>query len=158
MALVPIWLHVLGVVIWVGGLAWQAHVMAPLARRGEARLFAAAARRARPVTWTAVAVVALTGFYNVTRLGSLEQVMASGAGLALAGKFMLVLAAVALAAQRDFAHVPRLVRATITAAAGREDATSILRTIAWLDRVTLVLATVIIYLGLFVSRGRITGP
>ena len=99
----------LGVVIWIGGVAWQAHVLAPLARRGDARVFAEAARRARPVTWTAVSVVVLTGFYNVTRLGSLETVMQSGAGLALAGKFMLVLAAVALAAQRDFAHVPRLV-------------------------------------------------
>lgn len=151
MALVPIWLHVLGVVVWVGGLAWQAHVLAPLARRGEVRLFAEAARRARPVTWTAVTVVALTGFYNVTQLGSLPEVMESGAGLALAGKFMLVLAAVALAAQRDFAHVPRLVRAT--ASGSGEDPARILRTIAWLDRGVLLLALVIVYLGLFVSRG-----
>jgi putative copper export protein len=154
MALVPTWLHVLGVVVWVGGLAWQAHVLAPLARRGEARLFATAASRARPVTWVAVSVVALTGFYNVTRLGPLEQVMQSGAGLALAGKFMLVLAAVALAAQRDFAHVPRLVRATTPAASDAEDPAPILRTIAWLDRITLVLAVAITYLGLFVSRGK----
>jgi len=154
MALVPIWLHVLGVVVWVGGLAWQAHVLAPLARRGEGRLFAEAARRARPVTWTAIAIVALTGFYNVTQLGALEQVMRSGAGLALAGKFMLVLLAVALAAQRDFAHVPRLVRV-----AGSDDATSVLRAISWLDRLTLLLAIAIIYLGLFVSRGKaITSP
>jgi uncharacterized membrane protein len=151
MALVPIWLHVLGVVIWIGGVAWQAHVLAPLARRGETRVFAEAARRARPVTWTAVAIVALTGFYNVTRLGSLETVMQTGAGLALAGKFMLVLAAVALAAQRDFAHVPRLVRAT--AARGDESASSIVGAIAWLDRAVLLLAVVIVYLGLFVSRG-----
>jgi uncharacterized membrane protein len=155
MALVPIWLHVLGVVIWVGGLAWQAHVLAPLARRGEGRLFAEAARRARPVTWTAIAIVALTGFYNVTQLGALEQVMRSGAGLALAGKFMLVLLAVALAAQRDFAHVPRLVRATTGATATSEDdPASVLRMISWLDRLTLLLAITIIYLGLFVSRGR----
>jgi uncharacterized membrane protein len=152
--LVAIWLHVLGVVIWIGGLAWQAHVLAPLARRGEVRLFAEAARRARPVTWTAVAVVALTGFYNVTQLGALDQVMQSGAGLALAGKFMLVLAAVALAAQRDFAHVPRLVRAAAANDAGAADIAPVLRTIAWLDRLTLVLAIVIIYLGLFVSRGK----
>jgi len=84
---------VLGVVIWIGGVAWQAHVLAPLARRGEARVFAEAARRARPVTWTAVALVVLTGFYNVTQLGSLQAVMESGAGLALAGKFILVIAA-----------------------------------------------------------------
>ena len=152
--LLPIWLHVLGVVIWIGGLAWQAHVLAPMARRGEARLFAAAARRARLVTWIAVAVVALTGFYNVTRLGSVAQVMESGAGLALAGKFMLVLAAVAIAAQRDFAHVPRLVRATAPGAIDADDPASILRSIAWLDRLTLVLALAIVYLGLFVSRAK----
>lgn len=140
----------LGVVVWVGGLAWQAHVLAPAARGGDARLFAEAARRARPVTWTAVAVVVLTGFYNVTRLGSLAAVMDSGAGLALAGKFMLVLAAVAMAAQRDFAHVPRLARATRTSDA--LDASATLRSIAWLDRVTLALSLAVIYLGLFVSR------
>jgi uncharacterized membrane protein len=150
MALVPIWLHVLGVVTWIGGLLWQAHVLAPLARRGDARMFALAARRALPATWTAISIVALTGFYNVTRLGPLEQVMQSGAGLALAGKFMLVLVAVSLAAQRDFAHVPRLVRAT---SAG-EDSTSTLKAIAWLDRAVILLAIVIVYLGLFVSRAK----
>jgi len=154
MALLPIWLHVLGVITWVGGLVWQAHVLLPLARHGEVRHCAAVARRARPVTWAAVAIVALTGFYNVTRLGSLERVMQTGAGLALAGKFMLVLAMVALAAQRDFAHVPRLVRA----AAGAEDPEAVLRAIAWLDRLVLALALVIVYLGLFVSRAGLTAP
>ena len=150
MTLVPVWLHVLGVVTWIGGLVWQAHVLGPLARQGEVRVFAAAARRARPVTWTAIAVVALTGFYNVTRLGPLDTVLESGAGLALAGKFMLVLAAVALAGQRDFAQVPRLMRAT----AGGDDAAAALRAIAWLDRLVLLLALAIVYLGLFVSRAR----
>src|SRR5262249_44098364 len=126
----------------------------PLARQGEIRLFAAAARRARPVTWTAVVVVALTGFYNVTRLPGLEATMQSGAGLALAGKFMLVLAAVALAAQRDFAQVPRLSRAVSRS----EDPVPALRAIAWLDRLVLVLAIVIVYLGLFVSRASLTVP
>ena len=154
MRLVAIWMHVLGVTTWVGGLAWQAHVLMPLARRGEVGVFASAARRARPATWTAVAVVVLTGFYNVTRLGPLEAVMQSGAGLALAGKFMLVLAAIALAAQRDFAQVPRLARA----AAGAEDPGVVLRAIAWLDRLVLVLAVAIVYLGLFVSRAALTTP
>jgi uncharacterized membrane protein len=114
------------------------------------RLFTEAARRARPVTWIAIGVVALTGFYNVTQLGPLQQVMERGTGLALAGKFMLVLAAIAVAAQRDFAHVPRLTRAL--GRTGDEAPATVLRTIAWLDRVTLGLAALIIYLGLFVSR------
>ena len=151
MALVLVWLHVLGVVVWIGGLAWQAHVLAPLARRGDVRVFADAARRARPVTWTAIVLVVLTGFSNVTELGPWQRVMESGAGVALAGKFILVLAAIAVASQRDFAHVPRLSRAV----AGTEtvDPTAVLRSIVWLDRIVLLLALVIMYLGVFVSRG-----
>jgi uncharacterized membrane protein len=150
-ALAAVFLHVLGVVIWIGGTMYQAHVLLPAARHGNAMPFAEAAVRARPVTWTAVALVVLTGFYNVTELGSLERVMQSGAGLMLAAKFTLVILAVAVAAQRDFAHVP-LLRAALASAG---DATAPLRTIARLDRIILVLAIVVIWLGLAVSRTRL---
>ena len=93
-------------------------------------------------------MVALTGFYNVTRLGPLERVLESGAGLLLAGKFVLVLAAVALAAQRDFALVPRLGRAVVEG----QDPAYLLGRIAWLDRLVLGLAVAIAYLGVAVSR------
>ncbi len=148
MRLVSVWLHVLGIVAWIGGLAYQAHVLGPAARRGGAGVFAEAARRGRPIAWTAVAVVALTGFYNVTRLGPLERVMESGAGLLLAGKIVLVLGAVALAAQRDFALVPRLGRALVEG----QDPAHALRRIAWVDRLVLLLAVAIAYLGVAVSR------
>lgn len=148
MRLLVLWVHVVGAVVWIGGVACQAHVLGPAARRGDARTFADAARRARPVTWTAVALVVLSGFYNVTQLGSLERVMASGAGLILAAKFGLVIVAVALAAQRDFAHVPVLAAAVRDGA----DAAPALAAVARLDRVVLALALVVIYLGLAVSR------
>jgi uncharacterized membrane protein len=148
LALLVVWLHLLGVVVWVGGLMYQAHVLLPAARRGGVGMFAEVLRRGRPVTWTAIALVTLTGFYNVTRLGPLESVMASGAALALALKFMLVLAAIAVSGQRDFAQVPRLARAL---AAG-DDPRPALSAIAWMDRVVLLLAVVIVYLGLAVSR------
>ena len=146
--LVVLWLHVLGAIVWVGGLMYQAHVLLPAARRGSAGLFADAARRGRPIAWTAIALVVLTGFYNVTRLGPVERVMESGTGLVLAVKFILVLAAVALAGQRDFAQLPRLARAL----AAREDPARALGVIAWLDRAVLLLAVVIVYLGLAISR------
>jgi putative copper export protein len=130
--------------VWIGGIAYQSHVLLPAARRaGEPAVFAAAARRGRRVGWSAAGVVVLTGLYNVTRLGPLERVMASGAGVALAGKFILVLAMISLAAQRDFGQVPRL--ATL-------EARRALNAIAWLDRVVLLLAAAVIYLGLAVSR------
>jgi uncharacterized membrane protein len=146
--LLALWLHVLGVVVWLGALMYQAHVLLPLARRGEVTLFADATRRQRPIAWTALSVTVLTGFYNVTRLGSLERVMESGAALLLAGKFILVLIVVALAASRDFTHVTRLALAIQT----HSDPTPALRTITHLDRLTIVLAIVIVYLGLAISR------
>ena len=148
MRVVILWVHVVAAMVWVGGVAYQAHVLMPAARRGGAALFAEAARRARPVTWTAIALVMLSGFYNVTQLGSLERVMQSGAGLLLAAKFTLVILAVALASQRDFAQVTLLNHAV---ASGGDPAPA-LRAIARLDRIVLVLALVVIYLGLAVSR------
>ena len=137
-----------GAVVWIGGLAYQTHVLLPAARRGDPRTFAQAARRARPTTWTAVALVALSGFYNVTQLGSLEHAMQSGAGPLLAAKLGLVIVAVTLAAQRDFAQVPILDAAIV----GGGDAARVLATITRLDRIVLLLALIIIYLGLAVSR------
>ena len=145
--LVSLWLHLLGIVTWIGGLMYQAHVLLPATRRDAVPL-AAALRRGRRVTWIAIALVAATGLYNVTWLGPLERMLETGAALLLAVKFMLVLVAVAVAGQRDFAQVPRLARAV---AAG-EDPQPALSAIVWLDRVVLLLAVVIVYLGLAVSR------
>jgi uncharacterized membrane protein len=147
-SLVSVWLHLLGVVVWIGGVMYQAHVLVPAARRNAATPLMEMLRRARRVTWVAIALVVLTGFYNVTLLGPLDRALQSGAVLLLALKFMLVLAAVGVAGQRDFAQVPRLARAL---AAG-EDPGPALSAIAWMDRVVLLLALVIVYLGLAVSR------
>jgi putative copper export protein len=146
--LLVLWLHLFGAIIWVGGLVYQTHVLLPVARRGDASGFLDAATRARPATWTAITLVVLTGFSNVTQLGSIERAMESGAGLALAAKFFLVILAVALASQRDFAQLARLRRAV----SGAEAPTGALTAIAWLDRIVLILAAAIVYLGLAVSR------
>jgi uncharacterized membrane protein len=146
--LVVLWVHVLGVVVWLGGVLYQAHVLMPLARRGAASTFAEAARRQRPFAWAALCLVVLSGFYNVTRLGPVESVMASGAGLLLAGKFILVLILIAVSAQRDFTQVVRLGLALRV----QDDPVPVLRAIARLDRIAIVLALVIVYLGLAVSR------
>lgn len=148
MKLLVVWLHVLGVVVWFGALLYQAHVLMPMARRGQVGTFVEAARRQRPVSWVALALVVLTGFYNVTRLGPLERVLEGGAGLFLAGKFMLVVLVIPLTATRDFTHLVRLQLALQT----NEDPTRPLKAITWLDRVAILLALAITYLGLAISR------
>ena len=148
MTLLALWVHLLGMVVWLGGVLYQAHILLPMARRTGAATFAAAAHRQRPIAWIALGLVVLTGLYNVTRLGPLERVMQSGAGQLLAGKFMLVLVLIAIAAQRDFTQLVRLHIALQT----NQDPAPALRAIAWLDRITILLAVVIVYLGLAVSR------
>ena len=148
MRLLVLWLHVVGVVVWIGGLMYQTHVLLPAARRGGAAAFVEAVRRGRRATWTAIAVVVLTGFYNVTQLGSVERVVQSGAGLMVTGKFILVIAAVTIASQRDFSQLGRLDRAV----RGAEDPVPVLRALAMMDRAVLVLALVIVYLGLAIAR------
>jgi uncharacterized membrane protein len=151
-ALVVLWAHLLGMAVWLGGVMYQAHVLMPMARRSDgpsgAATFLGAARRQRPIGWTALALVVLSGLYNVTQLGPIDRVMQSGAGLLLAGKFIFVLLLIMIAAQRDFTHLVRLHLALTT----NEDPTPTLRSITLLDRVTIVLAALIIYLGLAVSR------
>jgi len=146
--LLAVWLHVLGVVVWLGGLVGQALLLPSSARAGQTVWVAEAARRARPVAWTALAAVVLTGLYNVTHLGPMEEVLASGIALMLAGKFVLVLVVIALSAHRDFAEVPRLRRAL---AAGGDPAAA-LGAIVRLDRVVIGLGVVIVYLGVAVAR------
>ena len=74
--------------------------------------------------------------------------METGAGLMLAGKFTLVILAVALASQRDFAQVTLLNAALASGA----DPARPLRAIARLDGLVLLLGLIVIYLGLAVSR------
>ncbi len=148
MTLLALWGHVVGVVVWLGAAMYQVHVLLPLARRGDVATFAEAARRQRPIGWTALAVVVLTGFYNVTRLGPLDRVMESGAGLILAGKFILVVLIIPIVATRDFTYLVRLHLALATHA----DPTPTLNTIVRLDRAVIVLGVLIVYLGLAVSR------
>jgi uncharacterized membrane protein len=146
--LLVLWLHLVGAVVWIGGLAYQTHVLLPAARGGAVAPFADAARRARPTTWLAIVAVVLTGFYNVTRLGPIDRVMQSGAGMMVVAKFGLVILAVAVAAQRDFARLAAL--RAILAAGG--DPAPALRAIARLDRLVLLIGLVAIYLGLAISR------
>jgi len=64
-ALLSVWLHLLGIVAWIGGLMYQTHVLGPAARRGAAGVFAEAARGGRPVAWTAIAVEMSVGLESV---------------------------------------------------------------------------------------------
>lgn len=67
-------LHVLGVVIWIGGVAMATTVVLPMVRRGDLgpdrlRVFQAVEHRFVWQARTAVIVVGLSGLYMTARLG-----------------------------------------------------------------------------------------
>ncbi len=62
-SLVSVWLHVLGVVVWIGGLTYQAHVVMPQARRHGATPPAQMPRRGTRVTLVAIPLGGPAGVY-----------------------------------------------------------------------------------------------
>jgi uncharacterized membrane protein len=141
MRLVVVWLHVLGAAAWIGGLVHQSHLVAPAAARGgreSLRLLV----RGRAVAWGAWLVLIVTGLENLRRVGLSSPW--------LAAKLMAVIALLALAAHRDFAALPRAVRAVDD---GGDPATA-LSGVRALDRVVLLLGLAVLFLAVGVARGR----
>jgi uncharacterized membrane protein len=70
---VILWLHLLAVVVWVGGLVFQCLVVWPILSRATTgrdrlRLGLILEARFRTVMWPAVGLALLTGLYNVMQL------------------------------------------------------------------------------------------
>ncbi len=136
-----VWLHVLAAAVWVGGLVYATHLVIPALARGD-RACLPLLGRARMTAWAALGLLVMTGLENLrhVRLES-PWVMA---------KLFLVLVLLALAAHRDFALVPRVTR---DVEQGVRPATA-LAGVRWLDRVLLLLAVVVLFLGVGIARGR----
>jgi putative copper export protein len=139
--LVVVWLHVVAAAAWVGGILYAGHLVVPAAGRG-ARDALALLRRGRVVSWAAVALLLVTGLENLRSAAVITPW--------LAGKLVLVIAVLALAAHRDFGALPRAARA-IDQGSDPGRALAVVRT---LDRAVLVLALAVLFLAVGIARGR----
>lgn len=113
-----LWLHLLGVVVWIGGLIFQLMVVVPTLKLepfllDRLRYGVSLAVRFRYVMWPAVGLVLLTGFYNVINvLYAISQAggrVPSGFISVLGVKLSLVVAMIVLQTLQRFAVHPRLV-------------------------------------------------
>ena len=138
--LVIVWFHVVAAAAWVGGVLYASHLVVPAVRRGVRDGLPLLAR-GRVVAWAALAILVVTGLENLRRAPLSPW---------LAAKLVVVLALLALAAHRDFALLPRAIRAV------EEGATpaAALSSVRALDRVVLLLALVVLFLAVGVARGR----
>jgi putative copper resistance protein D len=139
--IVVVWLHLVGAVVWVGGLLYVSHLVVPALARGE-RAYLGLLVRGRVVAWAAIGLLLVTGLDNLRR-ARLDSPW-------LIGKLLLAMVLLALAAHRDFGLLPRVRReieqgvAPALALAG----------IRGLDRVLVLLAAAILFLAVGVARGR----
>ena len=111
-----LFLHVLAVLTWVGGLVYQVVVVAPLAGKGVVssaalRIGLRCEARFRAVMWPAIGVALFTGLVNVMNIwNSLRQVGASVPGAfvsLLVIKLLLVTAMILLQAGQQLVVYPR---------------------------------------------------
>lgn len=108
-----LFVHVLATVVWAGGMIFLGPIAAPALRRIEppsarAQAFQAVGRRFRPVAWTCIALLVVTGILNLFFLRvDLGNLLASGFGHALLTKLVLVAVVIVLSALHDFVWGPR---------------------------------------------------
>ena len=161
--LVSVWLHIIAAAIWIGGSIFLALVMVPALRRPEYQGMAApflqfAARRFRWVGWVSLAIMAVTGLFNlIARQFPLERILSlrlwsTGFGRTLGWKLLLVLAILALSALHDTIIGQRAMAAMHDDPRSPE-ARRLRRQAAWIGRINLLLALAVAALGVMLVRG-----
>jgi copper resistance protein D len=160
--LVSVWLHLLAVITWVGGMAFLVTVVVPWLRKGDraqaAALLRDTGRRFRTVGWVCFAIIAVTGTYNLwargVRLGSFLDAGWRGSpfGQAVLVKLGLFAVVLVVSAIHDFSVGPRasdeLVRAP-----GSPRAERLRRAASLMGRGNALLAIALVAVGVILVRG-----
>lgn len=159
-----VFVHILGAIVWVGGMLFLALVavpaLGPLAGPERARLLAGLGRRFRTVGWIAVALLLVTGLFNSAFRGVTWESLASGRlfeswfGRAFAIKLALVATMLIISVLHDFVVGPASVRALEGADPTTDsDAARLRRQASWLARVNTLLALLVVGLAVALVRG-----
>jgi uncharacterized membrane protein len=145
----PVWVHVVAAMMWIGGMLFLTFAVVPALRRagfdGERReLFRAIAKRFRFLVWLAALLLLLTGpLLLLLRFGSLDPALWPSV---LRLKLALVALLLALTAAHDVWIGP---------AAGRsgQPGSRSVRLTAWLGRLSLVVALLVVLCAVVLARG-----
>lgn len=161
--LLSVWLHIMAVIVWVGGTIFLVVVLVPAIRRPEFGGIASAlirftALRFRWVGWVCFCIFVLTGVVNLLARGIglrelRETIFWQGSfGRTLAIKLLLVAAILLISAVHDFFLGPRAAAAW-EADPALAETLRLRRQAVQLGRLNLLLALVVIVLGVMLVRG-----
>ncbi len=151
------WLHMLATVVWLGGLAAVSLFVLPAARKtlepaAFGSLLTQIQARLQPVGWFSLAVLALTGMFQMSASPFYEGLLAIGNAwsVAILAKHLVIGLMVLASAYMTWGLLPALQRTVLLRAAGRkvdEDrAAALQRREVWLLRLNLALSVVVLAL------------
>ena len=158
------YLHLLAMAVWVGGILFIAIVLVPITRRMQeppgsgSRVLGSVGRRFRPVSWTALVVLVVTGAWLLAQRGVGPGDILTGDGVfyeALRTKLGFVALLLVLSILHDFVLGPRLARQMQESSMGKGHAVAVRRRklVSWLARVNLLITLVIVAMGVLLVRG-----
>ena len=154
---VAYWLHMLATVVWIGGLAAVALLVLPAARKAldpaaSAALFSQLQNRLQQVGWFSLALLAVTGMFQMSASPFYEGFLAIGSpwSMTILAKHLVIGLMVLASAYVTWGLLPALRRILLLRAAGRtvdESATaSLQRRETWLLRLNLALSVIVLAL------------
>lgn len=158
-----VFLHVLAVVVWLGGLLFIALVAVPVARHlppaDRSRLVSQLGLRFRTIAWTCFAIIVVTGTIASAYRGVTIEAIASGELFATpfgrwwAVKVVLALGVMGLSALHDFVLGPRSTRAFEQRGLPPDQLVAMRRRAGILGRATGILGMLVVLAAILMTRG-----
>ncbi len=160
---VSVFLHIISAITWIGGMLFIVMVLAPLIRSADfrpvaTRILHVTGKKFKRIGWACLILLAATGLVNArARYGYDGQPWGEWAGVLFANKVLMhkiytFVVILILSYLHDFHIGPAAVRAMRSAA--EEPGTLRLRkAAAWMGRINLLFALVIVWWGMKLVRG-----
>lgn len=158
---VNVTVHLFAALLWLGGMLFLAIVGAPVLRSVEppalrAKLFTQLGERFRVVGWWCIAVLVVTGVFNLHYRGLLDGALwmdgefwSTPMGTALAWKLGAVAVMLTISGLHDFVSGPAASRLT----PGSPESLRARRRAAWLARVNALVGVVVVIAAVRLARG-----
>jgi uncharacterized membrane protein len=149
------WLHMLGTVVWIGGLSVFSLLVLPAASktlqaRDKVNFLLEIQKRMNPLAWFSLALLVGTGMMQMSINPNYSGFLAINStwGMAIFIKHLLFLAMVAISAYQTWGLMPALRRATLRQAKGMDDkdAVNLQRSEVFLVRINLGLGVLVLLL------------
>jgi len=157
MRLITLWLHLLAVILWMGGTLFMVLVLLPVTRKTmtpqeSIRFYQGVGKRFQVVTWIAVGILIMTGIMNILTRGMFTGFLYSSQFFQILGiKLAFFTIMVGLIALHSFVLIPRMV-SLAEKGAPPEELGRLRKKSAMVSAIGLLLGLFILFMGLMLTN------